>query len=100
MDFFLKKFFEVHTRFNPYFFETGSTFANDDSLLTVALHVDDRSNAQDIFGFLEFFYLYLTAVGDFFFIIQEDLLSDDLRGHKPLGFIGDLIFRKIGWMVG
>ena len=67
-------------------------FADDNTLLGVSLAVDDCRDTDDIFLFDEGLDFDFDGVRDFFVIVKEDLLADDLVDKESFGLVGELIF--------
>ena len=70
---------------------------DDDTLLTVALNVDDGIDVNLTVVFLETLYHHLYAVRNLLVVEEKYFLADNL-GHKETGgFVRKLVFIKEGW---
>src|ERR1035437_5950106 len=92
---FFKKILHVMPGLCTHSFKHGSLVAYDYAFLTVARNMNQCPYFNNLFFILKFFDLYLNRIGDFFFIVYQDLLTNDLRGKKLFIFIGQLILREI-----
>ena len=77
-DLFLEEVFYIPSCLGAYALERSTGFADDDTLLAVALAVDDGGDANDIFLFDERIHLYLDGIRNLFVVVLEYLLADDL----------------------
>ena len=71
--------------------EGRTGFADDDTLLRVALAVDDGVDADEFVLFLEGLHLDLDRIRDLLVVVEEDLLPDDLINEEACGFVGQLV---------
>ena len=73
---------------------------DDDALLTVALDVDDRGDADVAVGLPELLHDDLAGVGYLLVVVEEYLLAHDLGDEETGGLVGPLVLVEVGGMVG
>lgn len=75
--------------------EHRTLFANEDSLLTVALTEDDGRDVDELLALLEALYSHLARVRNLLVVELQDLLADDLGDEETSWFVGELIFIEV-----
>src|SRR5688572_15378817 len=91
MDLFGEEFFQYPSGFHPYPFKGRALMADDDPLLGVPLHHDDRADPDDVLILQEFLGLHLHGIGDFLFVVYQDLFPDGLVHKEPFRFVRQLV---------
>ena len=76
--------------------ESRTGFADDDTLLGIALAVDDGIDADEFVLFLEGLHFDLARIRDLLVVVEEDLLADDLIDKESRGFVGQLVLWEEG----
>ena len=99
-DLLLEEVFDVLACLGADALESRTGFADDDTLLGIALAVDDGIDADEFVLFLEGLHFNLDRIRDLLVVVEEDLLADDLINEESRGFVGQLVLWEEGWSDG
>ena len=80
----VKEFLQCLAGFCRNLLQSNALMTDDDTLLTVALHVDDGIDVNLTVVFLETLYHHLYAVRNLLVVEEKYFLADNL-GHKETG---------------
>ena len=69
---------------------------DDNALLTIALHIDDGIDVDMLLVFLKPLHTDLHTVRNLLVVVEQDLLTDNLRDKEACGLIRQLVFVEIG----
>ena len=83
-DLFLEEVLDVFACLGTDALESGASFADEDALLGIAFAVDDCGYTDNGFFFMEGLHFNFDGVRDFFVVVLQDLLADDLVDKKTL----------------
>ena len=87
-DLLLEEVLDILTSLGADALESRTGFADDDTLLGIALAVDDGVDADEFVLFLEGLHFNLDRIRDLLVVVKEDLLADDLVDKETLGLVG------------
>ena len=90
-DLLLEEVLDILTSLGADALESRTGFADDDTLLGIALAVDDGVDADEFVLFLEGLHFDLDGIRDLLVVVEEDLLADDLIDEETCGFVGQLV---------
>ena len=90
-DLLLEEVLDILTSLGADALESRTGFADDDTLLGIALAVDDGVDADEFVLFLEGLHFNLDRIRDLLVVVKEDLLADDLIDEETCGFVGQLV---------
>ena len=90
-DLLLEKVLDILAGLGADALEGGTGFADENTLLGIALAVYDGRDTDDVFFFKEGLYFYFDRVRNLFVVVEEDLLTDDLIYKETLGLVGELV---------
>ena len=88
------------TGFRAYLLECHTLMTDDDTLLGVALYVDDGIDMNLTVVLLEALHDNLNGIGNLLVIEQQDFLTDNLADKEAGGLIGELVLIKEGGTLG
>src|SRR5690606_36312805 len=83
MDLFVKELLQVLSAFHPRSFQGGPLMADDDPLLGVPFDHDHGPYPDNFLVSQEFLGFHFHRIGDFLFVMEQDLFPNGLVDKKP-----------------
>ena len=96
----MEKLLQHLARLGHHFLDGHAFVADDDALLTIALHINERTDANALFRLLKLLDHHLAGVGNLLIVVQKNLLADDFRHEKARRFVCPLVFLEVRRRIG
>ena len=74
---------DISSRLRPDALECRTGLADDNTFLTVALHIDNCRDTDDMLLFFELLHLHFDGVRNLLLVIKQYLLTNDLIHKEP-----------------
>ena len=95
-----EEFFQSLASLGGDFLQRHTLMPDDDALLRVTLHIDDRIDVDMLLVFLEPLHTNLHTVRDLLVVVEQDFFAYDLRDKEAGGLIRQLVLVEVGRALG
>ena len=95
-----EEFFQSLASLGGDFLQRHTLMPDDDALLRVTLHIDDRIDVDMLLVFLEPLHTNLHTVRDLLVVVEQDFFAYDLGDEEAGGLIGELVLVEVGRALG